>query len=213
MDPPHVLLVTLEGTAVLIECKDCEAIVQTKDLGQSRFYDPEDGPPEVYTFVQCSQCGRPMLVLQCEYGRDNLDEPYRVYPPQDNRLGLRFPPSIRNAFEEVLGCMKGKAYTAAAIMCRKTLEGVCAEHGCSGKTLDNDLKQMKDKGLIESRLFEWADALRIAGNEAAHEVGTVVNKQDATDLLEFTRALLEYVFTFRDRFEEFKKRRMKAPSP
>jgi len=37
--------------------------------------------------------------------------------------------------------------------------------------------------------------------------------QDARDTLEFTEALIEYVFTYRDKFEEFKKRRAKATSP
>lgn len=200
---------------MLVECKACEALVDAVEIERHQFYDPEEGPAERYIFAKCPRCDRPILAVQCHYATSEedgaWDEPYRLYPPPENALGLRFPPSIRNSFQEVLGCMKGKAYTAAAIMCRKTLEAVCAEHGCSGKTLDADLKQMKDKGLIESRLFDWADALRIAGNEAAHEVGKVVTKQDATDILEFTRALLEYVFTFRDRFEEFKKRRMKSP--
>ncbi len=50
-----------------------------------------------------------------------------------------------------------------------------------------------------NRLFEWADALRIAGNEAAHDVKVTTSKEDARDILELTNALLEYVFTFRDR--------------
>ena len=49
--------------------------------------------------------------------------------------------------------------------------------------------------------------MRVAGNEAAHDVQVQVSPQDANDMLEFTRALLEYVFTFRRRFERFKERR------
>jgi hypothetical protein len=73
--------------------------------------------------------------------------------------------------------------------------------------LVSSLKELKDKGVIENRLFEWADALRISGNEAAHDVTVTISPEDARDILEFTNALLEYVFTFRDKFEEFKKRR------
>jgi hypothetical protein len=66
---------------------------------------------------------------------------------------------------------------------------------------------MKETGVIENRLYEWADALRISGNEAAHDVSTNVSREDAKDILEFTHALLEYVFTFQERFEQFKERR------
>lgn len=52
----------------------------------------------------------------------------------------------------------------------------------------------------------------ISGNEAAHDVNVTISAEDARDILEFTNALLEYVFTFRDKFEEFKKRRANKTS-
>ena len=58
-----------------------------------------------------------------------------------------------------------------------------------------------------------SDALRISGNEAAHDVNVTTSPEDARDILEFTNALLEYVFTFRDKFEEFKKRRSGKTQP
>jgi len=65
---------------------------------------------------------------------------------------------------------------------------------------------MKKQGIIESRLFEWADTLRISGNEAVHDLAVTVPADDARDILEFTNALLEYMFTFKDKFEQYKKR-------
>ena len=76
------------------------------------------------------------------------------------------------------------------------------------------LKKLKETGVIEPRLFEWAEALRTLGNEAAHGVRATISHQDAKDTLEFTEALTEYVFTYRDRFERFKSRRAKkSPTP
>jgi hypothetical protein len=95
-------------------------------------------------------------------------------------------------------------------MCRKTLEGICSEHGIIERTLAASLEKMRSAGIIDSRLFEWANALRISGNEAAHGVATTFSREDAQDIIEFSRALLEYVFTFRDRFEAFQQRRRKA---
>ena len=92
-------------------------------------------------------------------------------------------------------------------MCRKTLEGVCAEHGFRERNLSGSLRAMKEAGAIESRLFEWADALRISGNEAAHGAELTTTAEDASDIIDFTSALMEYIFTFRDRFEHFKARR------
>lgn len=91
-------------------------------------------------------------------------------------------------------------------MCRKTLEGICIEHKIKEKNLKASLKKMKEQGIIESRLFEWADTLRISGNEAVHDLNITVAPDDARDIIEFTNALLEYVFTFKDKYEQYKKR-------
>jgi hypothetical protein len=95
-------------------------------------------------------------------------------------------------------------------MCRKVLEGLCIEHGVKERGLAANLKKLKENGIIEARLFEWAEALRTLGNEAAHGVSVSISAQDAKDILEFTEALTEYVFTYRDRFEQFQKRRSKG---
>jgi hypothetical protein len=92
-------------------------------------------------------------------------------------------------------------------MCRKTLEGVCAVHGIEERNLNASIRKMKDIGLIDERLFEWSDALRVVGNEAAHGVGVQITQADAKDTLEFTNAILDYMFSYRDRFEQFQKRR------
>lgn len=114
---------------------------------------------------------------------------------------------IRKACQEARSCFSAKAFTATALMCRKTLEGICNAHEIEAANLAAGLKKMKEQGVIETRLYEWAEALRISGNEAAHDVNVVLSPQDAKDLVDFTDALLEYVFTFRDRFNEFLTRR------
>lgn len=198
---------------MLLECERCEAIVDAKELSNYEFL-PEDKwekglPPVRYTFSQCPKCSSPFLAVQ-EQIWNYWDEPVRIYPPRDKRVDPSWPPTVKKSYQESLNCFKAKAYTATVIMCRKTLEAICSEHKVHQPSLAKSLKSMKDNGLIENRLFEWAEALRIAGNEAAHDVDVDIPRQDAKDILEFTEALLEYVFTFRDRFNEFLKRRDSA---
>jgi hypothetical protein len=66
---------------------------------------------------------------------------------------------------------------------------------------------MHEQNLIDGRLFKWSDLMRAAGNQAAHGVGLSIQQPDAKDILEFTNAIMDYLFSFRDRFEEFKRRR------
>lgn len=142
---------------------------------------------------------------------DRWDTPYISFPSTDLRVNPNAPKEIQSAFEEACACYRAQAYTASAIMCRKTLEGICEAHGVKERNLALSLKAMKDQSQIDERLYEWSDSLRVAGNEAAHGVGLSIAQPDAKDILEFTNAILDYMFSYRDRFEKFKSRRAAKP--
>jgi hypothetical protein len=201
---------------MLLECKNCQAIVDAKVLYAHEYVQLIEEQYAIsarVTFASCPACDAPLLAAQNDIG-SGWDAPERIYPPRDRDFTWdEVPSNIVRAFNEARTCFRTKAFTAAAIMCRKTLEGICLEHGVkSSGTLAAQLQKLKENGIIESRLFEWAEALRTMGNEAAHGVEVVISPADARDTLEFTEALLEYVFTYRDKFEEFKKRRAQAES-
>jgi hypothetical protein len=188
---------------MILECKNCEALVNAELVADYQVQEEDEiGPPTTYSLLRCPRCSRPFLTDEDEVFGLNC-----LYPRPDTRVNPNLPAPLKTAYEEATSCFKAKAYTATAIMCRKTLEGICVEHGASERSLVSSLKVLKDTGVIENRLYEWADALRISGNEAAHDVNITISPDEAKDLLEFTNALLEYVFTFRDKFEEFKRRR------
>ena len=198
---------------MLVECQNCEAIVDGEVIASYEDHeDKSEGMEGKYSFLKCPRCRRPFILLQVDDGA-GWNEPVRLYPPKDIGISLAIPNSIRLAYEEARTCFRAKAYTATAIMCRKTLEGIAEEFKITSRNLASALKEMKEKGVIESRLYEWAEALRISGNEAAHGVGATISPPDAKDVLEFTNALLEYVFTFQHRFEQFKKRQVKLKIP
>ena len=193
---------------MILECKKCQALVNAEYIAHYDYlidgadYGIGGTITGTYSLLKCPNCEKPFLTDNDEIWGQSV-----LYPLADNRVNPKLPVPLKSAYSEAISCFKSKAYTATVIMCRKTLEGICVEHGVKGNNLVSSLKVLKDKGVIENRLFEWADALRISGNEAAHDVTVTVSPEDARDILEFTNALLEYVFTFRDKFEEFKKRR------
>jgi hypothetical protein len=93
------------------------------------------------------------------------------------------------------------------------MEGLCKDQGATANNLMQALRQLKDSGVIDDRLFEWSDALRLTGNIAAHGVEFKVAREDAEDVLAFTEAIVDYVFAYRARFEEFKLRRATTKKP
>ena len=198
-----------------LDCPQCNAVVAAPVLGHYSFL--QDGPdaPIRYLFAKCPSCNAPMVAAQENYGDWSNDydfeEPVRVLPARP-RLGVGVPKTVATAFEEAGRCYGARAYAAATIMCRKALEAVVAEYKVSAPNLAAGLEKLREDGRIEQRLFEWADVLRLTGNDAAHDVSASVSQVDAKDTLDFTAALVEYTFTFRVRFEEFMTRRSSKKS-
>lgn len=194
--------------SMAVHCPTCDSVGVCVPCGFTTFNDPKSGPPERWTLLSCPQ-GHPLLVLQegfSDLGFDD-DEPYRMYPPQNRRLSEQIPKELRNAHDEARKCFDSKAYTAAVVMCGRTLEGTCEKQGIKERTLQRSLDEMKTRGIIDSHLSEWADTLRGVRNTAAHYNDQDVSRQDASDALAYCEALLDYLYVLKARFEEMKARR------
>lgn len=195
-----------------VTCHYCDRGVTATEAGRVEDHDPEHGPPSLVTLVRCDQCGQALVFVQEDYGRDEgWDDMFRVWPGAERQLSFAVPSALRDEHEEARACFQAKAYTAAAVMVRRTLEGVCAEHGVKERTLARALQAMHDKDLLDRRLLEWAEALRVLGNAGAHYTAERVKREDAQDALAFAEALLDYLYVLQAKFEEFKSRRT-APS-
>jgi hypothetical protein len=144
--------------------------------------------------------------LREDYGAGfDEDKPVFLYPAP-RRLSIAVPRKLRRAFEEARTCFDAKAYTATAVMVRRALEGTCADQGSTKRTLAESLKELQAKGKIDGVLAEWAELLRVVGNEGAHFTGDEVSSEDAEDALEFAEALLDHLYVLRKRFDDFKGR-------
>lgn len=198
---------------MFIECTNCHAHVDADEIGNFEYGPGENYDPGRYMLLRCRRCRFPLLINQDNSGNavegDIWDAPTVLYPQSDFSVNPKAPAQIRAAVEEGSKCYRARAFTAAAIMCRKTLEGVCEAHGVKERTLDALLKKMLETDKIDKRLYEWSDQLRIIGNEAAHGISVTSSPQDARDALDFTIAIIDYLFSYRDQFEKFKARRPK----
>jgi hypothetical protein len=198
----------------VVECSECDArVAATVESSYDVFLD-DPGFTIRYLFLKCPRCASAILAHQddedARYGQnpERWSIPIRLYPPASTRqLGVSVPEPIRNAFVEAVACFEAKAFTASAIMCRKVLEAVCVAHHAKGRGLAAQLKYLADKGEFDKRLFDWISALRVAGNEAAHDVGVTISREDAGDLLDFAEVVTEYMYTFREKYAAFQRRR------
>lgn len=207
---------TRVGATFPLVCPHCEkptlATVISEAAGQNEYE-----PPFLAELARCGTCHNPFLMLEEDFGDGWDGEPIVVWPRQQRPLSFQIPEALRLEHEEARRCFSSKAYTATAVMVRRTLEGVCIDQGMSNsggrpKPLFKMLEQLKDDGKIEGRLFEWSQELRVLGNQGAHFTGTAVTREDALDGLALAEALLDYLYVLSAQFEAFKRRRGK-PKP
>jgi Domain of unknown function (DUF4145) len=98
------------------------------------------------------------------------------------------------------------AFKAAALLARSALEASAKLLKAEGGKLRARIHNLADEGIITGKLAEWADEVRITGNEAAHDMKSVT-KEDADAALYFLDSFLEDVYTVPHRQEERRRRR------
>jgi len=165
-------------------------------------------PPAEWALLQCADCLDPLVQIRQDFGDGfEADEPRFVYP-EPRSLSQNIPDGLRQEWAEARACFDAKAYKATVVMVRRTLEGTCREQGVSERTLAQSLKKLEQQSKITGMLVEWADLLRVVGNEGAHYTGRDVTREDAEDSLSFAEALLDHLYVLQKRFDEFKSRRV-----
>lgn len=200
---------------IAVECGECNKHVSGTVVGVVATWDDDD-PSVTFEVIlaKCPACQGAIVVGRStdqwgDWQRGEYDRtpPRRLWPLATRELSTDAPAGIRRDFDEAQRCMSVSAHTAAAILARRLLEGIAVDLGARGNTLAAKLEDLRTGGAIDGRLAEWADALRVVGNDAAHRVDNVISHEDAADALSFAEAMADYVYTFRARYDRFLARR------
>lgn len=204
------------GRLIIVDCPGCGgARVRAEVVGHVA-NDPADIDVwQVVELAKCPACDGPLVAVHAaelsgqDYDGDYLydrTDPVRVWPDPPRHLHSLAPPPVLADLDEARKCLSVGAFNATAVMARRVLEGLVDGQGAEGRTLHDKLQYLATAGAIDPRLAEWADALRVVGNQGAHG-GPPATREDASDALAFAEAVADYLYTFRLRFDEFLARR------
>jgi hypothetical protein len=201
---------------MFLECPNCMLSFEGNVLSDYQVENHDD-PLEAlkYTFSKCPKCENPILLEQereIDYDKIYWGSPKILYPQTDFHINPVIPDKLRESLIESVQCYRAKSYTATTIMCRRTLEGFCTIRGIKERNLASSIAKLKTEGIINEQLFEWANELRLLGNEAAHNIDIDFTSTDARDTLDFTIAILDFTYSFKDKFEKFKNRIQRSRS-
>jgi len=223
----------MSQTTFIIDCPGCKAKVAASEQGRASRtgFDDEVGEPYGTTlFVgSCPSCGSLLAgeSHQLDFQGHNAFEDgwsdiVRVYPkPPKAFLSDRIPRVAKASLDEADRSLQANANIAACAMLGRALEAVCRDILEPAPTtapapgtpppkqkikLGRGIKKLKDKGVIDDRLYDWSQQLHAFRNLAAHPEDISITREDAEDLQSFVYAIIEYIYDLTDRYEEFKAR-------
>ena len=204
---------------MIVACPTCKAVVDAKQHGEfKRLLQDEAGNRGggAYVVAECPKCGSALFAIQkitVDGDEEYYSEAKRLWPSPPSDALPWMPLPVRDALDEAYKCLLGQAYIASVVMSVQAIEGICRHFETKSDKLFNGLKELRDREIIDKKLYEWADELRKHRNWAAHPTGTKFTRLDAEDIFDFARAICEYVFVLTVRFERFKERSMAKHKP
>ena len=185
---------------MIINCHQCHARVDSRVLAEHDSQDEGDAPKRVW-LCECPQCEATIVAVSW------VDDPPERVWPEPEAFHYYIPSTIRASLEEAGVCYGSGAYNAAMVMAGRAIEGICRHFGSAQTSLGPGIREMREKGIIDGRIARWAEELQKARNLGAHAGDERVSQEDARDLLDFARAICDYVFVLTKKFEEFLERR------
>lgn len=154
---------------------------------------------------------------------DVFGDVVRVYPqPAKVFTSYRIPRALCHSLAEADRCLQVGANIAACVMLGRALEALCRDVLQRADKLENGdakeapakptrrlmlgkgIQELRDRKIIDDRLYDWSVSLQAMLNLAAHPEDITVSREDAEDLQVFVNAITEYVYDLTDRYEEFK---------
>ncbi|HEX5127836.1 MAG TPA: DUF4145 domain-containing protein [Rhodocyclaceae bacterium] len=190
------------ANAVVIDCPYC--VVRVKAEIKTWVGDASDG---AYFLVQCPSCKCALfgssVTVQDEFNNWSWDTAERLWPtPLVAEVGPAIPEAARRDIKDAQKCLTHGIYSASAVLCGRALERLIKEK--SGvPMIAKGLAELKAKGVIDERLFSWAEALRKERNIGAHASDEDTTKENAQDIIDFTIAIFDYVYTLSEKYEKY----------
>jgi Domain of unknown function (DUF4145) len=224
---------------LIADCPRCHAKNMTFDVEASIYVGKRQGWARTFeAFCICRHCKRSVVWI-LESDDDDINEIVEKTPPQAIKGTLTprmkaaayicikdiaahappeyLPKDIEAAFREGATCVAVKCWNASGTMFRMSVDLATRPllpsdeiQGLNSKTrrdLGLRLPWLFDNGILPTDLRELSSCIREDGNDGAH-AGTL-SEADASDLLDFTHALLHRLFTEPERLRLAKERREK----
>lgn len=227
-------MATATPRTFIIDCHICKAKVAALETGRAErggwIEDASEPYGEKLLVGKCPSCSALLAGESTQIsfeGYDSDDDRWtdvvRVFPkPPKAFSSYRIPRVVKDSLLEADRSLQANANIAACVMFGRALEALCRDvlqepavsPTASGEPtkpkkklmLGEGINKLRDKKIIDDRLYNWSQQLQAFRNLAAHPEDISISREDAEDLQTFVYAIVEYIYDLADRYDEFKAR-------
>ena len=117
--------------------------------------------------------------------------------PRTSDAPQHCPEGVSRTYNQAVRSLNAGGWAPAGMGFRKVLDLATLQANGKGNSLAARLNDLRDRGLIQEVLFQFATELRLAGNEAAHDEPLEdedAERAQAEALHDFARLLLVYLY-------------------
>jgi len=188
-----------------IDCPHCSVRIKAETIAWIQT--TED---LAYTLVRCPTCENPLLGSVSgfldEFNNWEWDIAERLWPNPSIIIHNSIPSAAKHDIYDAQKCFSHGIYSATAVLCGRALERLIKEK-VGDLMIGNGIKKLKEQKIIDERLYEWAEALRKERNIGAHATNEETSKENAQDVLDFTVAIFDYVYTLSSKYQNYLNRK------
>lgn len=199
---------------LVLDCPHCPARSMTFDMvGNHGVWLTDTTVSNTYfLLMRCNGCGKCVacevfhqkqqtasVLNNCKGDVESTGFRVKNYWPQPAKVDApeHCPDNIARFYKQAAAALQRGDWDAAGMMARKALDAATFDIDSTlgrGMNLVKRIDKLAGDHKITPQLQEWAHAIRVDGNDAAHDPDEFT-EDEAKQICEFARTFLEYVFT------------------
>lgn len=144
----------------------------------------------------CQSCGG-VITVATPYGHNEISEMY----PESQILDESIPPRAKEYLRQAIDSIHASA--GAIMLAASSVDAMLKSKGLSTGSLYSRINNAVQQNLITQEMANWAHEVRLDANDQRHsdEEAELPNTGDAKKVIEFAKALAQFLFVLPSRVE------------
>lgn len=184
----------------LDRCPHCSiAKPRLERVWRTQSFDCDRGDPRIWTVYLCGSCGGAILtaVQTIEIGQNRIQsiegEITGIWPAAYSAPDV-LPTRAREFLTQAVTSLHAPA--GSILLAASAVDAMLKDKGITGGSLKSRIQTAADTHLITSEMAAWGQEIRLDANDQRHadESAPLPNATDATKVLEFAKALVQFLY-------------------